>query len=80
MTTIRHVCAGHEYRYNTVTGDVHNNYGTHVAALRICKFSGYANLYRVTDMYVGYQIASTAPGLNDIDLAKFAIGHTAANI
>lgn len=30
---IRHVCDGHEYRFDTVSGAVTNNYGTTVARI-----------------------------------------------
>lgn len=94
MTTIRHICDGHEYRYDTLTGDVRNNYGSLVSALRICRLSGYVLLYRVTPhwpvIYAGKDlpIAScrapdgSLPGSipSDAALAQWAIGQTALHI
>ena len=83
MTVIRHVCAGHEYRFDTITGQVRNNYGTvrsvvkrtspSVAHLFPARIDGAAD----TDNVVA-TIRSSAP-ISDAQLAEFAIGHTAAN-
>lgn len=82
-TTIRHICAGHEYRYNTETGDVKNNYGTHVASLRFCKFTGIALLYRVGSQWPAMHsddlLASHREPMTDARRAEWAIGQTAAN-
>lgn len=34
---VRHICGGHEYRYNTKTGDIRNNYGSVIATVRFEK-------------------------------------------
>lgn len=80
MTTIRHVCVGHEYRYNVEIGIVTNNYGTDVALLRICKFTGTPLLYHAMhrpEIYIADFIASGKVGMSDVDLAQFAIGQYA---
>jgi hypothetical protein len=87
MAVIRHVCAGHEYRYDTDTGDVRNNYGRTVSHLRICKMTGYALLYGHTAHWPAIYadqdkpVASARDGHTATDdaLARFAIGHTAVN-
>lgn len=87
MRTIRHICAGHEYRYDTETGDVRNNYGTVVAHLRICKLTGFALLYAHTDHWPAIYAFADKPVAFARDghkaanetLARFAIAHTALN-
>lgn len=83
---IRHICAGHEYRYNVKTGDVRNNYGTIVATLRFEKFipdtvKSIATLYRVDDkgQPVGLCFASLRNVKEAAALAEFAIGQCAAH-
>lgn len=81
MGTIRHVCAGHEYRYDTYTGQVRNNYGAHVSTLVLCE-SGYALLYRAEDTK-HLDLLASAPGghkASNETLAEFAIGQTAVVI
>ena len=85
---IRHVCGGHEYRYNVTTGEVRNNYGSHVSSLTICRFTGHALLYRVgkhwPKIYTSDMLANLRKPADreftDAELAQFAIGHTRANI
>lgn len=87
MVVIRHVCAGHEYRYDTSTGDVRNNYGSTVSHLLICKLTGYALLYTHTAhwpaIYAGQDkpVATARDGAtaSDAQLARFAISHTTLN-
>lgn len=87
QTTIRHICAGHEYRYNVATGEVRNNYGTVVSHLLACKLTGHALLYAHTDhwpaIYAGQDtpVAFARDGhkATDETLARFAIAHTALN-
>ena len=87
MATIRHICAGHEYRYDTQTGDVTNNYGSVKAQLLICRFTGYGLLY-AKDKPGYLPIYSNTPHLAKLEhahkatdeaLARFAIGQTAVN-
>jgi len=94
MPSISHICAGHQFRYDIATGDVFNNYGTHVAALRFCALTGIALMYRVTPHWPAIWAGVDSPfaQLRKIDcesteapftaaeLAKFAIGQTAVNI
>lgn len=89
MPTIRHICAGHEYRYDTETGTVTNNYGTVRAVLLFCRFTGYALLYKTAHQHAIFSdtpiIAKVHPDdgpkdWGDARLAQFAIGQTAANI
>lgn len=93
MTTVRHICNGHEYRYDTDTGAVVNNYGTHVASLSFCKFTGIALLRHTLPVTRGNDEASrliaslrgksgmsAATDYTDEELARFAIGEVAANM
>lgn len=83
MPSIRHVCAGHEYRCDTETGAVHNNYGRHVASVRICRFTGKTLLYKVDahwpKIYASDLISHAPAGLTDAQIAEFAIGQCAAH-
>lgn len=80
MATIRYVCRGHEYRYDTVTGDVRNNYGTRVSFLAICKLTGYALMYRADVPTLLFAKMAEGHKASDEALAQFAIGQTAVAI
>lgn len=84
MKVIRHLCNGHEYRYDTEEGTVTNNYGTVVSVLRFEKFipdtvNSIATLYRVDKAGnpIGNCFASLRNEKDPSKLAQFAIGHTA---
>ena len=78
MPTIRHVCDGHEYRYATESGRVTNNYGQHVAQVCICARTRDTLLVSVG---AGARvIARSHRGMADSETARFAIGHTAAEL
>lgn len=88
MATIRHICNGHEYRYDTDTGDVKNNYGSVRAQLLICRFTGYGLLY-AKDKPGHLPVYVDTPRLaklkdahkaTDAQLAQFAIGQTCVNL
>lgn len=90
--SVRHICAGHEYRYDVQTGAVRNNYGTHVTTLAWARFTPagvpfIASLYRVTPhwpvIHGDESPIATIRGLDPSDhmaCAHFAISHTAAGV
>ena len=90
MSTIRHICAGHEYRFDTITGQVRNNYGTVRAVLMFHKFTPttcpyIASLYPANEdgtastRSAGVVVIRSATPIGDAALAEFAIGQTAAH-
>lgn len=89
MSMIRHICAGHEYRYDTETGEVRNNYGTVRAVLVFHKLTPAATPF-VFSLYADRtpRYATDKPlatlklreNPTDADLAVFAIGQTAAHL
>jgi hypothetical protein len=88
VSSIRHVCCGHEFRYHGASGEVFNNYGRPVAVVR---FEAYtpkdtpyvATLYAVSThwpkLYTSDQVAVSRDLLpSDIPaLAAWAISHAA---
>lgn len=86
MSVIRHICGGHEYRYDTEARTVANNYGTIRAILKFSKVSGTAMLFDAenVDRINLRALLATSRHLNEnssaADLAKFAIGYTALYI
>lgn len=88
---IRHICNGHEYRFNAETGQVINNYGTvksvllfHMFAPAQCPYI--ASLYPAnpdgtadTRTNEGLAILRCTTNPSESRMAEFAIGHTAAN-
>lgn len=89
MSTIRHICGGHEYRYDTITGAVTDNYGMQVASLAFCRFTGIALLHRDPGEKNGKKCPTTAehfiaskrdlPIGDDEAAARFASGQYATN-
>ena len=93
MSTIRHICAGHEYRFDTITGQVRNNYGTvrsvlmfhmftpttcpYIASLYPANEDGTANTRSAGS--AGVAVIRSATLIGDDALAEFAIGQTAAH-
>ncbi len=92
MATIRHICDGHEYRYDTDSGQVRNNYGRVVSVLLFHKFAP-AQCPFVASVYPAdaegkpstrydnaFAILRSTSNPSDQQLAEFAIGHTAASL
>lgn len=88
---IRHICNGHEYRFDPKTGQVINNYGTVKSVLLFHMFTSsqcpyVASLYPAradgtadTRTNQGFAAFRSTSNPSDEKLAQFAIGHTAAN-
>ena len=80
MSTIRHICAGHEYRYDTETGEVRNNYGTVVSVVTFCKLTGAAALHRADVPTILIALLNSGDKTSPEFLAQFAIRETAVAI